>query len=228
MPQHSFDAIIFDHDGTLIDTESPDIQACQMLYDELGADFDPGRWAELVAGSMDGYDILFDDLIQWSNNGLNKEALWTRLRALWKLTYERVVLMPGVKRLLPQLHAAGYPLGIASASDRKWIVRWLTAFDLRPYFQVIASGDDVSHNKPAPDVYLFAAAQLGVEPERCLVFEDSLAGVQAAKSAGMVVIAVPNIITRQLDFSHADAVIEGLAVVTPEWIVELGARFIVM
>jgi HAD superfamily hydrolase (TIGR01509 family) len=228
MKQRPFEAIIFDHDGTLIDTESPDLRACQMLYNELDAPFNQKRWAETVVGSMDGYNVLFTELIQWSDNGLSRDALWKRLRALWKVTYENVELMPGVKSLLSQLHVAGYPLGVASASDRDWIVRWLTSFDLLPYFQIIASSDDVSRNKPAPDIYLFAAAQLEVEPERCLVFEDSLTGVQAAKSAGMVVVAVPNIITRQLDFSHADAVVEGLADVTPEWIVELGARFIVM
>ena len=133
--------------------------------------------------------------------------------------------MPGVNNLLPQLHAAGFPLGVASASDRKWIFRWLTSFDLETYFQVIASGDDIARNKPAPDVYLFAANQMGVQPENCLVFEDSLTGVQAAKSAGMTVIAVPNIITKALDFSQADGVIQELEEVTLEWLGKLGERF---
>jgi HAD superfamily hydrolase (TIGR01509 family) len=225
MKQLSFEAVIFDHDGTLIDTESPDLKACRMLYEELGAPFNQARWAELVAGSMDGYNVLFTELIQGSNNGLSREALWKRLRALWQITYETVELMPGVRSLLSQLHTAGYPVGVASASDRKWIVRWLTRFDLLPYFQVIASRDDVTRNKPAPDVYLFAAAQLGVEPKRCLVFEDSLAGVQSARSAGMTVVAVPNMITKTLDFSHADEIVEALEAVTLEWIVKLGTRF---
>ena len=225
MKPNPLKAIIFDHDGTLIDTESPDIRACQMLYNELGVPFNRKRWAELVAGSMDGYDVLFTEVIQRNDNGLNKEVLWRRLRELWQITYEQVELMPGASNLVTRLHAAGYPLAVASASDRKWIIRWLTTFDLLSYFQVIASRDDVRCNKPAPDVYLFAAAQLGVAPEQCLVFEDSLAGVQAARSAGMTVVAVPHIITKELDFSHANAVVASLNHITPEWIHETWSAF---
>jgi HAD superfamily hydrolase (TIGR01509 family) len=208
--QRPFDAIIFDHDGTLVDTETPDIRACQMLYNELNAPFDPQQWAALVAGSMAGYDILLEELAAFHGNDLTRNDLWKRLRELWAITYEQVELAPGVQQLLPQLHTAGYPLAVASASNRKWIERWMSTFDLLPYFQAIASSDDVRHNKPAPDVYLFAAAQLGVTPEKCLVFEDSLTGVQSAKAAGMTVVAVPSHITQTLDFSHADAVIAGL------------------
>jgi beta-phosphoglucomutase len=113
---------------------------------------------------------------------------------------------------------------VASASDQKWIKRWMSAFELLPYFQSIASGDDVDHNKPAPDVYLFAAAQLGVAPENCLVFEDSLTGVQSAQAAGMTVVAVPSHITCNLDFSHADAVIAGLDKVNLAWLERLGHK----
>jgi len=218
---HSFDAIIFDHDGTLVDTETPDIRACQMLYDELNAPFDPQQWATLVAGSMAGYDVLLDELVDFYGNGLTRDDLWKRLRELWQVTYEQVELSPGVDALLPQLCTAGYSLGVASASERKWIERWMSTFDLLSYFQVIASSDDVSHNKPAPDVYLSAAAKLEVLPERCLVFEDSLTGVQSAKAAGMTVVAVPSHITRNLDFSHADAVVDGLDKVTLNWLEKL-------
>ena len=82
----------------------------------------------------------------------------------------------------------------------------------------MATSDNIEQNKPAPDVYLFAAAQLGVRPENCLVFEDSLAGLQSAKAAGMTVAAVPNSVTRTLDFSQADIIIDGLGMVTPQWV----------
>jgi beta-phosphoglucomutase-like phosphatase (HAD superfamily) len=92
-----FDAIIFDHDGTLVDTETPDIRACQMLYDELKAPFDPQQWARLVAGSMAGYDVLLAELAELHGNGLTRADLWRRLRELWAITYEQVELAPGVK-----------------------------------------------------------------------------------------------------------------------------------
>ena len=92
-----------------------------------------------------------------------------------------------------------------------------------PYFQAIATGDDVARNKPAPDVYLFAAAQLGVKPERCLVFEDSIPGLTAAKMAGMTVVAIPTPHTRTMDYSQADAVIASLETITPQWIETLNS-----
>jgi HAD superfamily hydrolase (TIGR01509 family) len=132
--------------------------------------------------------------------------------------------MPGVVDLLPQLHAAGYPLAVATASDRDWVKRWFNRFELWPYFQAIATGDDVRHNKPAPDVYLFAAAQLGVQPERCLVFEDSLPGLTAAKTAGMTVVVIPTPHTRSLDYSLADIILDSLETVSVQWIETLNLK----
>ena len=100
----------------------------------------------------------------------------------------------------------------------------MNKFELLPYFHVVATSDDVANNKPAPDVYRFAAQQLGVQPERCLVFEDSVAGMQSAKAAGMTVIAVPNHVTKTLNFSQADGIIDGLQHVSPEWIESFGQR----
>lgn len=213
-----FDAIIFDHDGTLIDTERADLEACQKLYQEYGAEITLEYWAEHIVGHMGGYELILTELIQRDGHGATRETLWQRFKELWSVSLENVGLMPGVANLLPGLHAAGYPLAVATASDRAWARRWLTHFNLGSYFQVVATSDDVTHNKPAPDVYLFAAAQLGVKPERCLVFEDSLAGLKAAKAAGMTVVAVPSPLTQTLNFSQADRVVNGLDKVTVEWI----------
>jgi HAD superfamily hydrolase (TIGR01509 family) len=223
MTYRPFEALIFDLDGTLIDTETADFTACKLLYEEHGAILTLEHWAEIIVGIMNGYDELFDELIQWSHNGITKDELWQRIHQLWDQTLQGMSLMPGVESLLPKLHAAGYPIGIATASDRAWADRWLTHFNLTFFFQAIATGDDIVHNKPAPDVYLLAATQLGVRPERCLVFEDSQAGTQSAKAAGMTVVAVPSPITKSLDFSQADEIIYGLHNVSVEWIAEFGA-----
>jgi HAD superfamily hydrolase (TIGR01509 family) len=216
--RHPFKAIIFDHDGTLIDTESQDFLSCQMLFAEHRATLTLAHWAEHIVGRTGGYERLLDELAQASGNGLTREVLWARLRELWDINLENVSPMPHVERIVPALHAADYPLGVATASDQQWAHRWLGKFNLLPYFQVIATRDQVGRNKPAPDVYLFAAAELGVQPEHCLVFEDSLAGVQSAKAAGMTVVAVPNAVTKTLDFSQADKIITGLEGITPAWI----------
>ena len=224
MKNRPFEAIIFDHDGTLIDTESPDFEGCKLLCEEIGFTLTLELWAETIVGRMDGYNDLFAEVIRGSDNGLTSEHLWQRLKELWKITFENVELMPGASTLIAQLHGMGYPLAIATASNQEWVGKWMNKFDLLPYFHVVATGDDVTHNKPAPDVYHFAARQLGVQPERCLVFEDSVTGMQAAKAAGMTVVAVPNHVTKTLNFSQADGVVDGLENVTVEWIEAFGQR----
>ncbi len=151
--------------------------------------------------------------------------MWQRLRQLWPITLEKTQLMPGVTRLLTDLQATGCPLGVATASDRHWVTRWLGKFNLLPYFQAISTGQDVCNNKPAPDVYLHAASQLGVDPRRCLVFEDSMAGMLAAKAAGMTVVAVPSHVTNSLNFAQAHHVVDGgLENVTVSWIEALASK----
>ena len=127
-------------------------------------------------------------------------------------------LMPGIIELLE--HISGrYPLGIASSTKRPRMTTTLTngllphlkVDRLTDMFSAILSGSDVIHTKPAPDIYLLAAEQLEVDPKECLVFEDSQAGVIAAKSAGMTVFAVPNFFTSHQDHSQADRILDSLS-----------------
>ncbi len=213
-----FEAIIFDHDGTLVDTEIADFLACKMLFDELGASLTLDTWANEVIGHANGYEIILTQLIKQHAQQLSIEVLLKRVKELWAITQSEIKLTAGVTELLPQLQRVGYPLAVASASNYNWVSRWLDQFNLRSYFSVIATRDDVSHSKPAPDVYLFAADQLGVQPNRCLVFEDSIVGLQAARAAGMVVVAVPTQLTKVSDFSQANIIIDSLQAVTLEWL----------
>jgi HAD superfamily hydrolase (TIGR01509 family) len=224
MKNHPFDAIIFDHDGTLIDTELPDFLGWQALYREYGLTLTLEYWASVAVGHIGGSQFLIEDMINKHGNGLTPAVLRNRIQQLWSVTFTQVELMPGVVTLLEQLRAAGYPLAIATASDRAWLDRWLPRFNLNPYFPVIATRDDVVNPKPAPDVYLFAAKKLGVDPGRCLVFEDSQAGLRAAKAAGMTVVAVPSHVTRSLDFSRADEIVASLENVNLTWIEQLPKR----
>jgi HAD superfamily hydrolase (TIGR01509 family) len=213
-----FDAIIFDHDGTLVDTERADLETCRILYQEHGIQFTEEYWARHIVGYLGGYDVVLDDLSGRNGHGPAREDVWKRFKEIWSITSESIKLMPGVAGLLPQLHSRGYPMAVATASDREWVKRWFTRLELWPYFQAIATSDDVARNKPAPDVYLFAAAQLGVKPERCLVFEDSVPGLTAAKAAGMTVVVIPTPQTRAMDYSLADAMIDSLETITADWI----------
>lgn len=218
MPTRLFEAIIFDHDGTLVDTETPDFVACQILCHEHGAELTLDYWAATIVGRFDGYERLFAEIIRPHNGRVSSAQLKQRLQELWTTTLADTALMPGVLPLLQQLQDHSYPLAVATAAERFWVHRWLTHFNLWPFFRSVSCQDDVINNKPAPDVYLHAAGQLGVNPSRCLVFEDTLVGVRAAKAAGMTVIGVPSHVTKSLDFGEAHAVINSLADVNLEWI----------
>src|SRR5690348_6447721 len=99
--------------------------------------------------------------------------------------------LPGAREVVIRL-AAEWPLALASSSNRRIIDRFLDASGLRPCFTVTVSSEEVARGKPAPDVYLAAAARLGVAPETCVAIEDSTNGIRSASAASMRVIAVPN------------------------------------
>jgi sugar-phosphatase len=185
------DAIIFDMDGLLIDSEP--------LW----------RIAEIEALSAVGIPISEEDAVE--TTGLRTDEvveLWyarypwpdptkkemeariiTRLIALAR---ERGRLMPGVRETLDAVSAAGYPLAIASSSTSEIIAAVLETLGIGSYFQVTQSAEHEPYGKPHPGVYIEAARRLGVEPWRCLAFEDSPNGVIAAKAARMRCIAVPD------------------------------------
>jgi HAD superfamily hydrolase (TIGR01509 family) len=133
---------------------------------------------------------------------------------------EQIEMMPGFQDLLRHVRRRGYRLGIATSTQRPRMMVTLKngllahlnePRDLSDIFDVVLSGSDVTQTKPAPDIYLLAAERLRVSPARCLVFEDSESGGQAAKAAGMTVIAVPNVFTAHQDHSAADVRLTCLA-----------------
>ena len=123
--------------------------------------------------------------------------------------------MPGARELVSTLHAEGYPLAIASSSPLWQIETVMDRLDIRAMIAAWASGFEVARGKPDPDVYLLAAERLGVSPARCVAFEDSGPGTQAAKNAGMYAVAVPSAETEGHSFERADLVLPSLAGAAP-------------
>ena len=121
--------------------------------------------------------------------------------------------MPGLVEVLNEVDQRGLKKAVASSSLRRYVIAVLKAVNVLERFSVIVAGDDVLHGKPAPDVFLAAANVLQIEPARCLVLEDSPAGVQAAKAGGMKCIAIPNMHSRTLDLSAADQTLPSLITV---------------
>jgi HAD superfamily hydrolase (TIGR01509 family) len=126
----------------------------------------------------------------------------------------------GVEDLLAAASRAGVPAAVASSSPARWVVGHLERLGLLEWFTVVATSDDVDgdarRTKPAPDIFLAAAAKLGAPPARCVVLEDSPHGVAGARAAGMVAVAVPGPMTRGLDFGAADLIVPSLVDVSLE------------
>jgi HAD superfamily hydrolase (TIGR01509 family) len=121
-----------------------------------------------------------------------------------------LTLKPGFEALLAEARSRGVPRALASSSARRLVEATLGRFGVRERFDAVVTGDCVAHPKPAPDIFLEAARRLGVQPEECVVLEDSLAGVRAARAAGMRVIAVPEGSPSAEMAARADAVVSDL------------------
>lgn len=210
------EAVIFDLDGTLVDSVRPDFLACGALFAEHGHRLPHELWAREVCGKPEGYPRLFARLRGLCGGDAPDDALLRgRLEALWELhmTPDHVRLLPGVPGALERARAAGLRLAVASSSDGRWVRRWLRHYGLGRHFDAVVTGDDVTRRKPDPEAYLTAAAALAADPGRCVAVEDSLTGVAAARAAGMTVVAVPTALTRSLDYGSADRIVPDLSAV---------------
>lgn len=206
-------AVIFDFDGLIADTEMPDYLAWQAVYAQYGWTFPLNSWLRNVGRN----DSPFDPLGPF--RGPDSPTDPDTVLAGWRRHHTRLERdylqpLPGVLPLLERLKERGIHTAVASSTRRRRIHYLLSALRLQERFEALACGDEVPRAKPAPDVYLLAAGRLGVPAAACVALEDSAPGVCAAKSAGMACIAVPSRITRTMDLSAADLVVASLLDVT--------------
>jgi HAD superfamily hydrolase (TIGR01509 family) len=211
------EAVIFDLDGLILDSETPEYLAWQAVYARYGLEFPRAAWLQNVGRNDDPFDVLgpfrrADSPV----SPATAAALWRERRDA--LLQDYLTPLPGVVPLLDGVRRLGLRTAVASSTRLARVRALLRALGLEERFEVLAGGDEVAHGKPAPDVYLLAARRLGVRPEACVALEDSENGVRAATSAGMRCIAVPSSITRGMNFSGADVVAASLVEVTPETI----------
>jgi beta-phosphoglucomutase family hydrolase len=182
----AIEAVIFDMDGVLVDSEPLHTLAWQKLLDAQGCHLDAEFFLAWV-GIPDRK--LAEHLRTQRRTKLPVEELLFRKRNLYRiLVSEELRPMPGVLEGLRSLH--GMPLAVATSSARLEAYHTLTAVGLIGCFKSIVGAEDVLNHKPAPDVFLRAAELLGSEPVSCVVIEDSLSGVEAGRAAGCTVLAV--------------------------------------
>lgn len=182
-------AVLWDLDGTLVDTEPYWIGAEYRLVESFG-----GSWDDEHAHALVGNPLLVSAAYLREHGGVELPLSEIVDRLLTEVVADvrrEVVWRPGVRRLLAELRAAGVPCAMVTMS---YEVLAATVADRLPAgtFDTLVTGDQVSNGKPDPEAYLTAAARLGVEPSRCLAIEDSPAGVASAEAAGCVVLAVQN------------------------------------
>lgn len=204
-------ALIFDLDGLIVDTETPDYEAWQQVYHDHGQDLPLEKWASIVGGTGASDFDPCDYLEQQAGAPVDREAIWIKRRKYYVERLDNQDCLPGVCDLITTAEAMGLKMAVASSSPENWVVGHLRRLAILEKFTCICTADDVEKTKPDPALFLAAAHDLGVTPGEAVVFEDSPNGVLAANRAGIYVVAVPNAVTRQLDLSHADERMETLA-----------------
>lgn len=184
------DAVIFDMDGLMLDTEPIYKLAWQRAAADLGFDLHDDLYLELIGRTnADGEALLRAAF----GPTFAVDAFRQRWAASWydQIATSGAPMKAGLEDVLRMLDAHRVPKAIATSSNRDDAIHVLK--DLAHQFDVLITGDDVAHGKPAPDIFLLAAHRLGVAPARCLVLEDSEAGITAAHRAGMLTIMIPDL-----------------------------------
>ena len=206
----STQAVIFDMDGILIDSEPLWQQAELAVFPRLGVPLTAAMCGETLGMRLDASVAHWYERYPWS--GPSTEIVAAHLLdKVCELVGSQGVPLPGVYAALDRLQAAGMTLGLASSSPLRLIEIVVDRLQIRDRFQTICTAFDEAHGKPDPAVYLTAAQRLGVAPASCLAIEDSPRGIQAAKAAGMRVVAVPEAASfDQPDFDLADVKLHSL------------------
>ena len=195
-------ALIFDFDGLIFDSETPDFVSWQETYAAFGVELPLDVWNQHIGSvTFDPY-LHLEELL---GRPIDREAVWARRKARDNELLAAQTILPGVDAYLSEARQLGLKIGLASSSDHNWVDNHLQRLGLFEQFEVIFCRDDVDDKgKPDPAVYQAAIAALQIEPDEGLALEDSPNGVTAAKGAGLFCTAVPNQMTHALNFDHAD------------------------
>ena len=213
-------ALIFDFDGTIIETEGPDYQAWSEVFVSHGGELSTALWTSYIgtaAGTFDPYKLLEDQI----GTTVDRDAIRAIRRRRFRELVSAQPLRPGVEALIEAAEQCGIPLAVASSSTRDWVEWNLAERDLRRRFQFVHTVDDAKRGKPDPELYLMTVAALGVAAATVVALEDSYNGMLAAKRAGLTCVVAPNALMRGMDFAEADLVVESLAAVSLEQLNQL-------
>ena len=206
MPKRS--AIVFDMDGLMVDSEPLSRQAWDEYLRPYNQHISDDLQSRIIGLRGDQSSALIREEFSLSKSSevilAERKLIYQRLRA------QGVPVMPGLMELHAIIAERNIPWAVATSSPRDHAEEILEQLGLMDAVCAIAAGNEVTHGKPAPDIYKLAAERMGVPPEKCLALEDSGPGSRAAVSAGMLTVAIPHGETRSSDFSHAHHVYTSL------------------
>jgi HAD superfamily hydrolase (TIGR01509 family) len=208
-------AVFFDFDGLILDTELPDRTAWQDLfaaYDELLPD---DLWKEMIGRTIESVKVHPADLLCQRHPTLDRAALILEQKERRAALIEEQSVLPGISERIAECNSLGLELAVVSSSDRAWVEGYLSKLGLDA-FPICFCGKEGTREKPDPDLYLAAMAHYGVSGPEGLALEDSPNGICAAKAAGLWCLAVPNVLTSEMDLSLADFRAKSLAEVSIE------------
>ncbi len=207
-------AIIFDMDGVLVNSNPYHLQKWRDLLNEHGIPYDEAALPKQILGPRNdtAFRIFFGAQISKEESKRLSEELEAKFRRIFA---PHAKPLPGLTELVEACHAAGIPMAVASSAICKNVEFVVNAVGFRRYFRAMVSGDEVSHSKPDPEIYLSAARKLGADPSGCAAFEDSFVGVEAAKRAGMKCVAVGSTFPMEelRRETRADLIVPGFEVV---------------
>ena len=209
-------AVIFDMDGVITDSEPFYAEAVNVVLAERGLTLTEEDHRAIMGSSI-------DYTWRWVMERFHLPGDMEQ----WKAPYDRAVVdilgrkvtrAPGLMELLDAIKQRGLKLGLATSSQRNWAETVLARLQVRDRFLTIATTEMVAEAKPAPDLYLFAARQLGVAPEACIALEDSPRGIGSATRAGITTVAVRTASTEGMDIAAADFIIDSLRDFDLRWL----------
>lgn len=213
-------ALVFDFDGLILDTELSALQSWQEIYQRYKRDLPLEKWALCIGSGVEAFDphTYLESLL--GRTIPRDEIAPLRLQLHLEMIATQDAL-PGIEDYIRAAKRLGLKIAVASSSPRSWVVGHLTRLGLHAEFDVMKFGDEVSHRKPHPEIYLAALELLGVSAEQAIALEDSPNGVLAAQRAGIFCVAIPNPVTGQLSLDHANLRLKSLADLPLEQLIAL-------
>lgn len=202
-------ALLFDFDGTILDTEICDYEAWRAVYQSYGFDLSLEAWSPGFHGDIDKFDP-HRELENRLGHSLQRHAIRHQHATFEAQCIAQQSLRPGIATYIQEAHQRDLKVGVVSSETHAWITSHLTRFGLADSFDIICSADDSRHLKPEPDLYLLALERLNVSSPETVAIEDSPNGITAARRAGLYCVAVPNPVTSQLDLSYANLQVASL------------------